>query len=352
MNKSVSLFLQLVKISSPSGNEDEMIKFVRKWLDKNKLSYKIDALGNILAKNNAKGEPQLFCVHMDTVQPGENIQPVIKSDCISSSGNTILGADNKAALSCLLRAVEKHLTTENQKAFELLFTVKEETGGGVEYFPFSWIKSKSAYIFDWAKPLGGIVLRSPYIINFSAEIIGKTAHSSTPEKGNNALIVTTNILNKINCGKLDKGETTINIGLINGGTGINIIPGKITLTGEIRSYQKKLFEKHLKTIEKLFKQSQKTGIKISFKTNGYCPGYSHNKNLMQIKKLKKIFSEVHLKTKYRYFSGVSDANILNSIGIKTINVCDGVKNPHTTKEKITITSLNLLQNIILNLITD
>lgn len=344
----IDRFLKIIKIDSQSAQEKRIINYLIKWLTQHQISYRIDKLGNILAKNNVVGKPILFCVHMDTVQPGKGIKPIIKDGVIKSSGDTILGADNKATLACLLNAVEKYLKFEKKpRAFELLFTVKEETGGGVEFFPFNWIKSKEGFIFDSAKPLGGIILRSPYISNFHVEIIGKACHASEPNNGLNSFPPMFAALVKIKTGKLDYGLTTINIGKINGGTGINIIPDKIKISGEMRSYDKKLFDKHLIKIEKIFTDQLKNKLlKIKFLKDGFCPGYQHNKKDYIVKKVIKIYNNLNLKPKYYFKSGISDANILNRAGIKTVNLTDGVKNPHTLNESLKIKDLEKLTKII------
>lgn len=344
MKNVVDLFLELVQIDSPSGHEQDMITFTKNWLDEIGLSYQIDKSGNILAKNQGKDQPILFCVHMDTVEPGRNIKPVIENGYLKSSGNTILGADNKATVASVMTAVEEYLKkTKNQKSFEILFTVDEENGSGLQSFPFKWIDSKKGYVFDSIKPIGSIILRSPYICLFKAEFIGKASHSSTPEKGDNALTPAIKALNKIKVGKLDKGETTINIGLISGGTGINIIPEKVIIKGEIRSYQKKLFDYHLSEIKTIFN-------KAKFTTSGFAPGYNHKKTSLLIKKINKVYNFLNIKPQYYSYSAVSDANILNSKGIETVNLGDGVENTHTVKEQIKINDLIILQKIILSLL--
>lgn len=337
MNKVLDIFLKLVSIDSPSGYEQEMIKYVKNWLEKIGLTYQIDPAGNILAKKPGVGPPILFCTHLDTVEPGKGVKPIIIDDrIIKSSGKTVLGADNKATVASLITAVEESLSL---KSFELLFTVDEENGNGLKKFPFDWIKSKIGFIFDSAKPIGSIILKSPYICLFEAEFNGKASHSSAPEKGINALIPAIKALKKIKVGKLDKGETTVNIGLISGGTGINIIPEKVTIKGEIRSYQKKLFNYHLSKIESIFKDSK-------FITKGFAQGYNFKKNSLLVKKVKEIYNFLNIEPQYYLYSAVSDANILNSKGIETVNLGDGVENAHTTNEQIKIKDLIKLKNII------
>ncbi|MFA6080965.1 MAG: M20/M25/M40 family metallo-hydrolase [Patescibacteria group bacterium] len=337
MNNVVDIFLKLVTIDSPSGQEQNMIKYIKNWLDNVGLNYQVDSKGNILAKKPGVGPSILFCVHMDTVEPGKGIKTiVVNKEIIKSSGKTILGADNKAAIASLMVAVEESLTL---KSFELLFTVGEENGSGLDNFPFEWVKSKIGFIFDSVKPIGSIILRSPNICLFEAEFNGKASHSSTPENGINALIPAIKALKKIKVGKLDEGETTINIGIINGGTGINILPEKMTVKGEIRSYQKKLFYFHLNKIKSIFKNSD-------FTTSGFAPGYFYKKTSILIERIKKIYDLLNIKTLYHSYSAVSDANILNSKGIEIINLGDGVENAHTANEQIKIDDLIKLKMVI------
>ncbi len=342
--KITKLFTQLVKISSPSGKEEQVSVFIQSWLKSHDFEYKVDSIGNIYAKNNKAGVPLLLCAHMDTVQPGENIHPIIEDGIVKSNGKTILGADNKAALAALLTALEEGTAEKN---IELLFTVKEETGGGVEFFPFKWIQSKQALIFDSAKPLGGIVLGSPYIYNFYIQFIGKSAHASTPEAGINAFTPAFEVLSTLKTGTMDNGKTTINVGLVSGGTGINTVPSTISIKGEARSYDKKLFDSHISDIKKMVKaSSKKYGVDSTFELKEYCAGYTHKEKEQLSKKIADIYSKLGLKTDFYTHSGISDANVLNAHSIETYNLTDGVEFPHTTEEQISVKNLITLSNII------
>ncbi|MEK7522296.1 MAG: peptidase M20, partial [Patescibacteria group bacterium] len=59
-----------------------------------------------------------------------------------------------------------------------------------------------------------------------------------------------------------------------------------------------------------------------------------------------VFIHLKIKTKFYNSFGVSDANILNEKGIETINLGDGITNPHTTDEQIEIKTLIQLKEII------
>ncbi len=345
-----SQFIELVKISSPSGKEGLMSVYLQNWLTTHDFTFQIDTVGNILAKNNANGEPLLLCAHMDTVQPGENINPIVKDGVITSDGKTILGADNKAFIASLLCALE---TTTNNRAIELLFTVKEETGGGVEFFQFDLIQSKKSLIFDSANPLGGIVLRSPFITNFDLQFTGISTHSSKPDTGINAFMPAFEAMVQIPVGNLDAGETTVNIGLIKGGAGINIVPNLIQIQGEVRSYSELLFNKHIQNIKTIaHTQAKKTGAGVDFKLSGFCAGYTHEKDALFIESISEVFTKLNINTTFFMHSGISDANVLNAQGIETVNLTDGIKKPHTTEEQVAVIDLQLLCEIIKKCITE
>lgn len=344
MKRILDYFLELVQIDSESGHEDKMAQYLISWLKKNKFQYKKDRAGNIYAKRGNKDDPILFCAHMDTVSPGKGIKAKVVGDYVTSSGDTILGADNKAFIAPLLASLENNIS---DKPIELVFSTCEETTSGIQSMPSDWISSKLGFIFDSAKPLGGIILRSPYIYNIYTTFTGKAAHASTPAKGKNAFLPMIDALSKIAVGELDHKETTINFGLISGGTGTNTIPPSITVQGEVRSYNKKFFAQRLKNIESIFiKAAKKYSTSYKFWKDGFSPGYVHDKADKIIKKISEIYKKNNIATKLYPYSGVSDANYLNSIGIKTINLTDGVIDPHTVNEKISVNDLVRLKKII------
>lgn len=352
-------FTELVKIDSPSGSEKNVAEYLKTWLKSFGFKITEDKVGNVFAaKGASKRNPAflLLCAHMDTVHPGNGIQPILQNGVFTSTGNTILGADNKAAIAAMMSAVEQFLAdSHNQfQPLEILFTVKEETGGGIEHFDFSQVSAKTVLICDYAKPIGTIALGAPFIINFSIEFIGKAAHASKPEKGVNAFFGLSDFLSELKVGVLDNKLTTINIGEIFGGSGANTVPEKCFIKGEVRSFKEVLFVQHLQKIEKMVKKiSVQNNLQFSFSTDGYCPGYLYEETDAHLQQAKKIIEAVTNKTvAFEKTFGVSDANILAPLGFETILISDGVKNPHTTDESVAVKDLELLQRIIMEFIED
>ncbi len=347
MTDVVGCFLKLVRIDSESGKETKMIEFLIKWFKQLGIEYQQDRIGNLIGYVKGKGKPLILCSHMDTVAPGQNIKPIINNGVISSSGSTILGADNKATMAAIMTAIEQTLEQSNHRALELLFTIKEEVGDNLQTLSAHLLKGRKILLFDCALPLGAIVLRSPEIINFKLKISGLAAHASKPDKGKNAILAMMQLINLFKPGYHNIRETTINYGLISGGSGINVVPAEGILTGEIRCYGADLMKSWQKKLHQgLDKVQTMFGVKITNSFSGYCPGYQHNPTLSLIKKIKKINEDLGLQTKFYRYSGVSDANLLNSYGFTAINLGDGVKNPHSCQEQISVADLIKLTRIV------
>jgi len=351
MNKLIPTFIELVEIDSPSGQEGKIRKYLLAWLKRKGFKTRIDKTGNLYARRSGSiPTPVFLCAHKDTVEPGRGIKPKLKNGYITSDGTTILGADNKAAIAAILVTVGSALEERPDLDIELLFTVKEETGGGAEYIHSELLTHKQGVIFDYAAPLGQIIVKAPYITNFDILVIGKASHTCFPEKGINSLLPTMDILQKFMPGKYDGGNTYRNTGKVKGGNGINIIPGLFSIQGEIRSLSSKSFIKHKDNLSNIVslvdKKYPRASIQLSY--DGYCAGYKHSTNSKLIKLVTSVLEDQLPDTKAQYVKvfGISDANSLSALGLEVVTISDSVEFPHTTDEKIKIENLEKLSAII------
>ena len=101
----------------------------------------------------------LLTAHMDTVEPGRGISPFVADGIIQSSGETILGADNKAGIAAILEAV---LSLEGmpENSLELVFTKSEEVGNlGAVNLDYSLLKSKVGFSFDTGGEIGNLAIQ-------------------------------------------------------------------------------------------------------------------------------------------------------------------------------------------------
>ncbi len=348
MSTITDIFTNLVQIDSPSGHEAKLADYLTAWLKPLGFTCRTDAVGNLLAAKAGRGQPVLLCAHMDTVQPGAGIKPVIQDGVIKSSGTTILGADNKAALASILAAVSQH--SNELSALELLFTVKEETGGGVEFFPFEWLQSKYGFIFDHAAPLGKIVVAAPFIINFTAEFIGKAAHAKAPQLGQSAIVPAAIFISQFAKTKLGP-NTLVNFGQLTAGTGANVVPEQALVLSEVRSSSKSSFQTTLAKLELLAQTiSAKYGVELDWQTSGYCIGYAVGPDSIAKSQATKVLKQQGYLAETVISQGVSDANVLREKGFDVVVLSDGVQNPHSVSECMTVADLEKLGQIVATLL--
>lgn len=345
MNKSlIDIFFQLVKIDSPTGNEQQVANFILDYLKQFADTLKKDKKGNIYARIDGVGEPIFFASHMDTVEPGRGIKPQIKKGYITSDGKTILGADNKMAIACILELAHylKRTKTTTHRPIEFLFTYSEEVGNyGAINFDYSWLKSKSGYCFDSICPVGTIIQASPFYERFDIKVEGKAAHASLPHIANNTLYFLSSFLKEIKLGKLDN-DSILNVGIVQGGDVRNTIPGELIIKGEIRSFMESALLLHKKNaISIIHKLIKKHKMKIEHEFVRENPGYKHidDKSLAMIKQIKKHMLRLGMNPEIQNAWGVSDANIFNEKGLLCINLGDGVEGAHTKLERIKVNDL-------------
>ena len=232
----VNSFCELVRIDSPSDEEEEVAQYLTGRLERLGLSVARDAHGNVIASEEGN-DPLLLSAHMDTVEPGRGIKPRIQGDRIVSDGTTILGGDCKAGVAAILEGLEAVMDEGlTRRPVQVVFTRGEEIGiVGATNMDYSMIRAKESVVFDGNGPVNTITGASPTYMSFDVTVKGRAAHAGVePEKGLSAIRIATEIINELPQGRLDE-ETTFNVGTIAGGSVRNAVPAETVFGGEFRS---------------------------------------------------------------------------------------------------------------------
>ena len=351
-------FIDLVKISSPSWKEKEVIKYIMEVTKK--LGFKTKKIkckdsNNLLITVNgdSKKPTLLFSAHLDTVVPCENVKPIVTDKKISSDGTTILGSDDKSAIAIFLEGLfylkENNI---NHGPIEILLSCAEELGlHGIKNFDLSILKSKYAFVFDSDGSIGKVVTKAPYHSKFDILIKGKAAHAGMePEKGINAINVMAEIITKLPSGRLDD-ETTINIGVIEGGKATNIVAEEVRCNLEVRSTDNKKLKNVEKTVKDTVQQvSKKYGAKNKISYILEYSGFTIKENDKILKIVENAMAKIKIKPQYESSGGGSDTNIINKAGINAINLSCGMRNVHTKKEFIYKKDLVIGTKLMLSII--
>jgi len=360
----IESFMELVKIDSVSGEEKEIADFLVKKLKDLGLEVIIDQAGekaksnsgNIIARfkgNIKEATPIMFSAHMDTVVPGKNINPLLKGEKIVSSGKTILGADDKAAIAALLEVL--HIIKKNNIScgdIEIVFSICEEIGlKGAKNLDISELKSQIGFVLDAGGRVGKIITTAPSQNSLEITIYGKAAHAgSNPEEGINAIQVAGFALSRMKLGRIDE-ETTANIGIISGGKATNIVPDKVTLKGEVRSRNEEKLEKYTEQLKKITEDTaQEFSAKAEVKINKeyYCYNLSTDDRVVKI--AMKAAKDMGLQPELCPSGGGSDTNVFNKKGFPSIDLAIGMEKVHTVDEYILVKNLKNTVEYVLSII--
>ncbi|HEX3026360.1 MAG TPA: M20/M25/M40 family metallo-hydrolase [Clostridia bacterium] len=345
LDRLTDKFIELTKIDSPSFQEREMAD--RLTRDLKSLGFSVwedDAAekvngnaGNLYAfLPGTEGSPLLFSGHMDTVNPALNKKAQLHPDgTITSSGDTVLGADDVSGLAVILEAVasiqEDGLP---HRPLEILFTIAEEPYDcGSEVFDYGKIKSKEAYVLDLSGEIGGAAYAAPTILSFCVEISGKASHAGfAPEKGIHAIAAAADAISRLKMGHLDE-ETTLNIGTIQGGTATNIIPDRCVVNGEIRSYSHSAAKAALQSVTDRFAESAASyGAESRIKSREGCRAYEVPPDHPVIRRYQAACKKNGIEANLFKTFGGSDANNFSKYGIASIVIANAMFNVHSCSE--------------------
>ncbi len=348
-------FIELVSIDSPSREEKAVADYVAAYLKAfgadiitdNSRAATGSNCNNMIArfKGLRPCEPIFFNAHLDTVEPGRGIKPIEKNGAFYPSGNTILGADDKAAVAAMLEAV----TVIKEQAidhppFELLFTVCEEIGLlGAKAFDPELLTAKMGYALD-AKDPACLITNAPQAIKYEVKIIGKAAHAgASPEKGISAIQLAARAISNAPQGRIDE-ETTANVGVIQGGRATNIIAEEATIYGEVRSHDVKKLRKTQDAILGEFQRvvaefqsdivTQRPVCQIIVRDD--YPVMSISPEHPLVKTASRAARKIGMELTTGRTGGGSDANIFNGNGISCAVMGVGMQNVHSTGEFVKI----------------
>ncbi|MDA1188225.1 MAG: M20/M25/M40 family metallo-hydrolase [Chloroflexi bacterium] len=342
-DRIVKTFTDIVQIDSVSGEEDEITRHLIPRLESYGLTVKLDSYGNIIADSKGDGVPLLISVHMDTVEPGRGIKPIIDGDRIRSDGTTIIGGDAKAGLAAILEALES-ITEDNTPhiPFQLAITKEEETGlQGAHNLDLSMIRAKDAVVFDGEGPVNTITIASPTYIGFDIEITGRAAHAGVePEKGLSAIRVAAEMITRLPQGRLDEG-TTFNVGLIEGGYVRNTVPEVTKVVGEFRSQSLETIDSVrlqvkgvLDDVRKMFPEA-----KIEDHMHTQFEHYDIPQDDPMLKRIVTTLDSLGLKPHMRPSGGGTDGNVFRLNDIKSVVVGMADTGMHTVRENVSIPGL-------------
>lgn len=358
-------FLALVKITAASRQERQVADEVKKRLTALGLTVSEDDAGskiggncgNLFAKlpGNVSGAPTLLLsAHLDSVAPCADIKPQRHNGIITSSGDTVLGSDDKAGVVGILEAL-RQVQEGNLPHGDVLvvFTVSEEAGlGGSQNIDRTRLRADYGYILDADGAPGLIITQAPAQNRLDATVHGKGAHAGMePEKGVNAIVAASAAITKMKLGRIDD-ETTANIGVIRGGRATNIVPDLVTLEGEARSRdQAKLDRQTEHMVQTLTQTAAAHGARAETKVTHLFDAFTLMPNDPVVTLAQRAAAAAGFTPHLGATGGGSDANHFNAYSVPCAVLGVGMDKAHTTEEFIKEEDLYNTARYVVSLIT-
>jgi tripeptide aminopeptidase len=359
------LFAELCAIESPYGHERACGDRVASELRADGIAVEEDEAGaavgspcgNLLARIPAAGgSPEtpsvLLCAHLDTVPLTGSVEPVLVGDGWENRHDAILGADNKAAVAVLLAAARRWVAEPPPIGVELLFTVCEENAlAGAKAFDVGRLRSVFGYVFDHATPIGEIVLASPTYHRVVAELRGLAAHAGMqPQDGRSAIVGAAKAIAAMSLGRIDD-ETTANVGTIHGGSGINVVPERCTIEGEVRSLDEVKAEALVtEMVDHLQDGANAAECDLDVTVSCLFRGYRHRPTMPAIRAAEAALRACGYAPRHIATGGGADANAFVTAGFPCVNLANGTERPHQSDERVSVEALEGMLDVTLALI--
>ena len=350
----LDLFRDMAAIPSPSGRERPVADLTLAYLRDLGLDPTEDDAGAAIGSDMGNihvalpptegedGTPIFLNAHLDTVPPTGPIDPEVRNGIVVNRNDTILGADNKAAVAVMLAAVADLVRSGRPHAgVELVLTPMEEVGlRGAKAFDTSRLRARVGYCYDHAAPIGQIVLAAPSQRTLRLTFRGRPSHSGmAPEQGRSAILAAARAIAAMPLGRIDS-ETTTNVGLIEGGVAGNIVPALCVVSAEARSRSAVRLSATVQAIlDACTAAASETGCEVEAAVSSEYETYRFSGEEPPVALAVRALAACGYEPGFIESGGGADANVFNAAGMPCLNLCNGAAEIHTSTEHIAVADL-------------
>lgn len=284
MSKCLELLKSLIRIPSVNPvyggpGELQVQAFVENWLSERGIDYRLQEVfpgrNNVVARIGPTDKPAILIeAHMDTVgvdgwSMGDPFDPIEKAGRLYGRGS----CDTKASLATFLQLAERLATETSELKYALLFaaTVDEESQQQGAFKLSELIDEMRVEGALTGEPTrSSIVTKHKGACRYSIEALGKAAHGSTPELGENAIYKMARVVEKLDRYGLAMSQEeslpfiergSLNVGKIEGGIGFNIVPDRCAIELDRRLGVKEAMEAARETVESIV--ASESGVSVS-----------------------------------------------------------------------------------------
>jgi tripeptide aminopeptidase len=351
------LFVRLAGIRSPSLEEREMADAVKDFVRGVGLEAFEDAsaaltggdCGNLIVRlpGGGEGTPIALCAHLDTVPLDRAPTVIVENGVVRTDGETILGADDKAAVAALLLLLRDLAQEPPAADVEFVFTAGEEIGlQGAKALDPASVAAAAVFVFDSEGEPGTMIAAAPTLKAIAAEFRGVAAHAGIePQRGRSAILAAARALAAMDLGRIDD-ETTANAGLIAGGSAVNVVAERCVVRAEARSRdEQKLAAQVAGMVEAITVAAAETGVDVVIEVEEHYRGYAHAADARPLRIADAALADAGLEARHVGSGGGSDANVFNAKGLPSLTLGVGFERVHSPHETIRLERLEQLYRL-------
>lgn len=309
-------------------------------------------------KPDAQAYDIMLIGHMDTVFPeGTVAEWSMTTDHENAYGPGV--ADMKSGLLNIFRAVSGlPKDVVDRLSICVCMNPDEEIGS---IYSGEWLKSvaqKSRYVLvgEAARADGSLVKARKGLAAYKVEFKGKAAHAGNePEKGISAITELAYWITTLNKETNFATGTTLNFGVVSGGSAANVVPDYATTDLDIRFWNNDDYASLEEKIEQLITNPSLAGIEVKITREAYKPAFRPNEGTEQLMALiERTGQDMGLNITWQAVGGGSDANLTGALGVPTIDGLGPIGGAmHSRNEFLVLDSieprLTLLRNVLINL---
>ena len=327
-----SLLRELCAIPAPSGKEDARAEFCRAWLENNGAhGVYIDRVKNVIFPYSCDGSNEItaIAVHTDTVFPDETPLPYSEKDGKIYCAGV---GDNTASLVILLLTAKFFIQNQIKTDGGVLFVCNScEEGLGNLLGTRTFMEAYQGRIKQF------VTFDTPSFFNLHDTCVGSHRYEVTVKtKGGHSYLAFGNrsaalslaemitALYKIEIPQKENAKTTLNVGIIEGGTSVNTIPECAKMLCEYRSNDVTCLEYMKEQFMRIFDEANCDHTQVSVALIGERPcekGTDPERMQALVFKCQEIIEDV-TGQKAATSPSSTDCNIPLSLGIPA--VCIGV----------------------------
>ena len=346
VNQVLELAIEIQQIPAPTFNESKRGAFIyERFIQENLKDVEIDEIGNVLGRLPGSGStlPIIVSAHLDTVFPsGTDLGYERLAEKVAGPG---IGdnAVGLAGLFGLLWELNQRQVILNSDLW-LVANVGEEGLGdlrGMREVVNRFAGQIQAYIILEGMALGQVYHRGLGVRRFRITVNTSGGHSWVDYGKPSAVHELVRIVTRLLAIQIPEGpRTTMNVGVISGGTSVNTIAAEASLELDLRSEDVATLDELVNSVEGIFQESQSPDVRVSVELIGQRPVGEISQNHPLIALAVQGLEVVGIQPRLNI--GSTDANIPLSLGYPAI--CLGLttgNGAHTGDEYINLPPLDL-----------